>query len=74
MSRRVLIQGGAILNFSFRALQVRWFSFQFVMQQLAEELEDMHTATQLVLAALPKPPKKGRGRALLGHIEPLLPH
>lgn len=55
------------------ALQVRWFSFQFVMQQLAEELEDMHTATQLVLAALPKPPRKGRGRSLLGPTEPLLP-
>ena len=55
-------------------MQVRWFSFQFVMQQLAEELEDMHTATQLVLAALPKPPKRGRrARALLGPVEPLLP-
>lgn len=44
------------------------------MQQLAEELEDMYTATQLVLAALPKPPKKGRrARALLGPSEPLLP-
>jgi hypothetical protein len=40
------------------AVQVRWFSFQFLMQQLAEEIKDMHTATQLVLAALPKPPKK----------------
>ena len=39
-------------------VQVRWFSFQFLMQQLAEEVKDMHTATQLVLAALPKPPKK----------------
>ncbi|KAK9903224.1 hypothetical protein WJX75_000088 [Coccomyxa subellipsoidea] len=38
--------------------KVRWFSFQFLMQQLAEEIKDMHTATQLVLAALPKPPKK----------------
>ncbi len=47
--------------------QVRWFSFQFLMQQLAEEVKDMHTATQLVLAALPKPPKKRRPgtRALL---------
>ncbi|CAK0786828.1 hypothetical protein CVIRNUC_010042 [Coccomyxa viridis] len=53
--------------------KVRWFSFQFVVQQLAEELEDMHTATQLVLAALPKPPSKRRGR-LLGPLEPLLPH
>ena len=53
-------------------VQVRWFSFQFVVQQLAEELEDMHTATQLVLAALPKPPSKKRGR-LLGPLEPLLP-
>ncbi|CAL5222233.1 g4567 [Coccomyxa viridis] len=53
--------------------KVRWFSFQFVMQQLAEELEDMHTATQLVLAALPKPPKKGRRQTLLGPTEPLLP-
>jgi hypothetical protein len=41
-------------------LQVRWFSFQFLMQQLSLELKDMHTATQLVLAALPKPPKKSR--------------
>ena len=55
------------------AAQVRWFSFQFVMQQLAEELEDMHTAMQLVLTALPKPPKRGRARDLLGPIEPLLP-
>ena len=55
------------------AAQVRWFSFQFVMQQLAEELEDMHTAMQLVLTALPKPPKKGRAQDLLGPIEPLLP-
>ena len=51
---------------------MRWFSFQFVVQQLAEELEDMHTATQLVLAALPKPPSRRRGH-LLGPLEPLLP-
>ncbi|CAL8465245.1 g4780 [Coccomyxa elongata] len=42
------------------ASKVRWFSFQFLMQQLAEEVKDMHTATQLVLGALPKPPKKRR--------------
>ena len=40
--------------------QVRWFSFQFLMQQLSEELAAAHAATQLVLGALPKPPKKGR--------------
>ena len=42
------------------------------MQQMAEELEETHTATQLVLAALPKPPEKGRGGALLGPIKPWL--
>ena len=71
MSVRVQQSSGASVHAVL--LQVRWFSFQFVMQQLAEELEDMHTATQLVLAALPKPPKKGRGRVLLGPREPLLP-
>ena len=40
------------------------------MQQLAEELDDMYTVAQLVVTALPKPPKKGRGRALLGPIKP----
>ncbi len=50
-------------------VQVRWFSFQFLMQQLAEELKDMHTATQLVLAALPKPPKK-RPPGIAGQLLP----
>ncbi|EIE23259.1 hypothetical protein COCSUDRAFT_42166 [Coccomyxa subellipsoidea C-169] len=49
--------------------KVRWFSFQFLMQQLAEELKDMHTATQLVLAALPKPPKK-RPPGIAGQLLP----
>ena len=52
--------------------QVRWFSFQFLMQQLSEELAAAHAATQLVLGALPKPPKKGRQPGQPGR-EPLLP-
>ena len=52
--------------------QMRWFSFHFLMQQLGEELADAHTAVQLVLAALPKPPKRGR-RPPEPAREPLLP-
>ncbi len=54
------------------AAQMRWFAFQFLMQQLGEELTDAHTATQLVLAALPKPPKRSRPLPAQGR-EPLLP-
>ena len=34
-------------------LQIRWFSFQFIMQQLADELEEMHRAEAIVLKMLP---------------------
>eukprot|EP00891_Asterochloris_glomerata_P007742 jgi/Astpho2/7742/fgenesh1_pg.00116_%23_10_t len=33
--------------------KVRWFSFQFLMQQLADELNDAHIALSNVLAGLP---------------------
>ena len=35
-------------------LQIRWYSFQFLMQQLADELNDSFIAMANVLAALPQ--------------------
>ncbi|KAK9835385.1 hypothetical protein WJX81_006485 [Elliptochloris bilobata] len=55
--------------------KVRWYSFQFLCQQLSDELLDMHERMAAVLAALPKPPKPSKlppqPRASLS--EPLLP-
>lgn len=33
--------------------QVSWFSFQFVCEELAEQLEALHAATDAVLRKLP---------------------
>ncbi len=33
--------------------QVRWYSFQFLMEELAEELEEMHTILGTLLSKLP---------------------
>ena len=35
-------------------MQIRWYSFQFLMQQLADELNDTFIAMSNVLAALPQ--------------------
>lgn len=34
-------------------LQVRWYSFQFLMEELAEEFQEMHVALTAVLIKLP---------------------
>lgn len=36
-------------------LQIRWYSFQFAMQQLSEALSDAFDAMSEVLPALPAP-------------------
>ena len=33
--------------------QVRWYSFQFLMEELAEELEEMHAILSTLLSKLP---------------------
>ncbi len=33
--------------------QVRWYSFQFLMEELAEELEEMHEILSTLLSKLP---------------------
>ena len=54
--------------------QVRWYSFQFLCQQLSDELLDMHERMAAVLAALPKPPKAPRASLPRSGVqEPLLP-
>ncbi len=34
-------------------LQVRWYSFQFLMEELAEEFQEMHVALTALLIKLP---------------------
>ena len=55
--------------------QVRWYSFQFLCQQLSDELLDMHERMAAVLSALPKPPKPPKlpPHPRGGLHEPLLP-
>lgn len=36
-------------------MQVRWHSFQFLLEELAEELEEMHAIEGDLLAKLPQP-------------------
>ena len=36
-------------------LQVRWYSFQFVMDELVEELEEAYLSVSIVLDQLPHP-------------------
>ena len=54
---------------------MRWYSFQFLCQQLSDELLDMHERMAAVLAALPKPPKPPKlpPHPRAGLREPLLP-
>ena len=35
--------------------QVRWYSFQFLMEQVAEEIEELHAALTDVLQKFPHP-------------------
>ena len=39
----------------FSPLQVRWYSFQFVMDELVEELEEAYLSVSIVLDQLPYP-------------------
>ena len=39
----------------FLLLQVRWYSFQFVMDELVEELEEAYLSVSIVLDQLPHP-------------------
>lgn len=36
------------------AVQVRWYSFQFLMEEIAEELEEVHAAMSALLPKLPR--------------------
>ena len=51
--RRLMCAGRARMTGLCCAPQIRWFSFQFIMQQLADELEEMHRAEAIVLKMLP---------------------
>ena len=42
-------------NILSASLQVRWYSFQFLMEELAEELEEMHAVLGDLLTNLPRP-------------------
>lgn len=35
--------------------KVRWYSFQFLMEELTEEIEEMHAVLNKLLAKLPRP-------------------
>ena len=47
--------GASMLDGSSACLQVRWHSFQFLLEELSEELEEMHAIMGDMLSKLPSP-------------------
>ena len=49
------LQNGMVMVNVLHPPQVRWYSFQFLMEELTEELEEMHIVLGDLIAQLPRP-------------------